>query len=375
MRILSTPSAAAGLPAESRRRLRGVTGLVSGVALCAAIGILSLWLCRMPAIQVHGVSALVLAMAIGMAAGNTVFDRIAPACSPGVSFAKQKLLRLGIILYGTRLTFQDIALVGTAGVLIDVLMVVSTFFLALLVGRKLLKLDRDTVVLIGAGSSICGAAAVLATAPVLKARADQATVAVATVVIFGTLATFLYPLLYRLAAHWTMLPGSAAAFGIYAGSTIHEVAQVIAAARAADAAAVDAAVISKMVRVMLLCPFLAAVSIHVSLKEKLAPATSGHRSAGIQKAAVLLKAVPWFAVCFVAVIALNSLAPVPAPLAARIEEFDTLLLAMAMAALGLTTQLAVFRLAGPGPILLAAALFSWLVIGGAAINQLVPKAL
>lgn len=371
MRLLSTTSTIAGLPSAASGHFRKALSLVRGLALCTAISALSFWLSHIPAIQSHGISVLIIAMIIGMIFGNTVFESIAPACMPGVSIAKQKLLRLGIILYGTRLTFQDIGKVGASGVVIDVLMVVSTFCLALLLGRTILKLERDTAVLIGAGSAICGAAAVLATAPVLKARADQATVAVATVVIFGTLGTFLYPLLYGLHQYWAILPGSANTFGIYAGSTIHEVAQVVAAARSADAAATDSAIIAKMVRVMLLCPFLAGISILVALKENRTASGGGQRLAAID----LLKAVPWFALWFIAIIALNSLIPFPASLAGSIEAVDTLLLAAAMAALGLTTQFSAFRLAGIGPVLLAAALFAWLVIGGAAINYLVPTLL
>jgi uncharacterized integral membrane protein (TIGR00698 family) len=259
--------------------------------------------------------------------------------------------------------------------LIDVLMVVSTFSLALLIGMRVLKLDRNTVLLIGAGSSICGAAAVLATDPVVKGRPEQVTVAVSTVVIFGTLATFLYPLLYQLSGIWTVLPASASAFGVYAGATIHEVAQVIAAARAVDAGAVDTAVIAKMVRVMMLCPFLLSIAVYIALADNAHSAkdrpTSFFR---IADGAVLVKAVPWFAFGFVAVVALNSLLPVPPVIISSAASADMFFLMMAMAALGLSTHISAFRLAGFKPILLAAILFCWLVLGGAWINHVVPGA-
>lgn len=111
-------------------------------------------------------------------------------------------------------------------------------------------LDKHTSWLIGAGSSICGAAAVLATEPVVKAEASKVTVAVATVVIFGTVAIFLYPAIYPLMSQWF----SPETFGIYIGSTVHEVAQVVAAGHAISPDAENAAVISKMLRVMMLAP-------------------------------------------------------------------------------------------------------------------------
>lgn len=158
-----------------------------------------------------------------------------------------------MVLYGLRLTFQDIAALGPAALIIDVLMVASTLTVAWWIGERWLKLPRESALLIGAGSAICGAAAVMASSPVLKARAEHTAVAVATVVLFGTLAMLLHPLIYAALPN---LFGSEQAFGIFTGSTIHEVAQVVAAGRAMDPAAADAALISKMLRVLLLAPAL-----------------------------------------------------------------------------------------------------------------------
>lgn len=158
----------------------------------------------------------------------------------GVEFSRSRLLRLGVVLYGLRLTLQDVVHVGFDGVAIDALVLGSTFALACIVGTRVFGLDRKTAMLIGAGSSICGAAAVMATGPVVRGRAEQVTVAVATLVVFGTIAIFLYPLLYMLNQHWQLIPGGAAGFGLYAGSTIHD----------------DTAVIAKMLWVMLLALLL-----------------------------------------------------------------------------------------------------------------------
>ena len=139
-----------------------------------------------------------------MVIGNTGYTRVQPICAPGVDFAKQRLLRAGIVLFGMRITFQDIGAVGWSGALVDAMMLASTFMLALLVGRRWWGMDARSVLLIGAGSSICGAAAVLATEPVVKARGEDVAVAVATVVVFGTLAIFLYPVLYHLVAQYRL---------------------------------------------------------------------------------------------------------------------------------------------------------------------------
>ena len=144
-----------------------------GLALTAAVAALALLLGQQPALQSHGLSALTLAIALGIGLGNTLYPRLAPRAAAGVGFSKQWLLRAGIVLYGVRLTFQDIGQVGVAAALIDVTLVASTLLLGWWAGTRLFGLDRGSALLIGAGSAICGAAAVMAAEPVLRARAEQ----------------------------------------------------------------------------------------------------------------------------------------------------------------------------------------------------------
>jgi uncharacterized integral membrane protein (TIGR00698 family) len=344
-----------------------------GLAISATLAAAGMALGRIGWLQDHGFSALTLAIVLGMLVGNTVYPRFAAASGAGVSFSKQTLLRLGVVLYGLRLTMQDIGQVGLAGVMVDALVLGSTFALACWVGTRWLGMDRKTVMLIGAGSSICGAAAVMAAEPVVKARAEQVTVAVATVVMFGTVSIFLYPLLFKLNQHWQIIAGGAHGFGIYAGSTIHEVAQVVAAARSVGPQAADTAVIAKMVRVMMLAPFLIMLSAWLARDgaRRLGASLKAGRQAPAQPHKAKL-AVPWFAFGFVAVVLFNSLNLLPAHVQAITTDIDTALLAMAMAALGLSTHLSAIRKAGFKPMLLALILFVWLVAGGALINHWVP---
>ncbi|WP_296556159.1 YeiH family protein [Pigmentiphaga sp.] len=330
-----------------------------GLLLATAIGVAAMGLAGWDFFASRGLSALTLAIVLGMLVGNTVYPRIAAPSAAGVGVAKQTLLRAGVILYGLRLTWQDIGGVGAAGVAIDAVMLLSTFGLAWLVGTRVFKLDRTSAWLIGAGGSICGAAAVMATAPVLRAKADQVAVAVATVVVFGTVSMFLYPFLYELNQQWGLIPGGTHGFGVYVGSTVHEVAQVIAAARAVGTEAADTAVIAKMVRVMMLAPFLLGLSAWL--------AWEGARG----KAEGSSLCIPWFAVGFIAMVVFNSLVRIPDWLMSAAIDFDTLLLAIAMAALGLTTHVGAIRRAGMRPLLLAGLLFVWLVGGGALVNALI----
>ena len=336
--------------------------LLPGLLLSGVIAWGAIQLGKLPWMQNHGMSALTLAIILGIVLGNSVYARLAPTCGAGVAFSKQTLLRLGIILYGFRLTFQDIGQVGLAGIAIDALVLTSTFGLAMFLGTRVFKLERNSAILIGAGSSICGAAAVMATEPVVKGRSEDVTVAVSTVVVFGTIAIFLYPLLYQLNLGWHVLAATPSAFGVYIGSTVHEVAQVVAAGKSIGQETANAAVIAKMVRVMMLAPFLVILSAVLARGKAKAGGGDG-------KAAKL--AIPWFAFIFIAVVAFNSLGWLSGGVVATVTDIDTALLAMAMAALGLTTHMSAIRRAGIKPLLLAGLLFCWLIAGGAAINHVV----
>lgn len=326
-----------------------------GLALAGAIAALAMYAASLPAMARLGASPLTIAIVLGIVMGNTIFPRIAAACTGGVDFSKARLLRLGIILYGFRITFQQIGDIGWAGVLVDVLVIVTTFTLAVQLGTRAFGLDRQTAMLIGAGSAICGAAAVMAAEPVVRGQANKVSVAVATVVIFGTVGMFLYPLLYPY------LGLSEHEYGLYVGSTIHEVAQVVVAGKAVSEQAASAAVIEKMLRVMMLAPFLVILSSRIGVSE--------HAQ---EKRSIM---IPWFAVLFIAVSGFNSLQLLPAPVVGSIVQLDTVLLAMAMGALGLRTHVGAIRQAGARPILLAAVLFAFLLGGGYAINRIVSMVL
>ncbi|SEL38857.1 conserved hypothetical integral membrane protein [Roseateles sp. YR242] len=340
--------------------------VLPGLALCLLLAGLAFLLSRLPWMQAHGLSALTLAIVIGMVAGHTVYRPLAAAADPGVQFTRQTLLRLGIVLYGLKLTVQDIGHMGLAGVLADALVVVSTLGLGAWLGTRWLRLDRELALLIGAGSAICGAAAVMAAAPVVKARSEQVAPAIATVVVFGTLSMLLYPVLYHWNQQVALIPGGPHGFGLYTGATIHEVAQVVVAGRAMGAEAADAAVMAKMVRVMMLAPCLLSLGVWLARRGR----GTTFRDRGASGEGV---AVPWFAFAFIGVVLLNSRWALPAAVAADVSDLDTLLLAMAMAALGLGTQVRAVMQSGPRPLWLATLLFIWLVVGGAAIMWVTTK--
>lgn len=330
--------------------------LFPGLAFCGLIAFIASYAGELSWMQSYGLSALTLAIILGMVIGNTWYKTVEHKLGPGVGLSKQKLLRLGIILYGFRLTLHDVKSVGFEGIASDALIVLSTFLLAVFIGVKLFKLSRNSVILIGAGSSICGAAAVMAADGVVDAEAEDVSVAVSTVVVFGSVAMFLYPYLYQLNLNANWIATNSTAFGIYAGSTIHEVAQVVAAGMNISPEVADVAVITKMVRVMMLAPFLLVIPFFCTTP-------NSTKKNGFP--------IPWFAFLFIAITLLNSMKILPTQWVEVLVQIDTILLSMAMAALGLTTHFSVVRKAGIKPLLLALMLFGWLIVGGALINRFV----
>ena len=298
----------------------------------------------------HGISALILAIVVGMVLGNVVQPRWQQRLEPGVGFAKHYALRLGIVLYGFNITFQDVLSIGWAGVLTDVVVILTVFFTGLVLGTRVFKMATNEAALIGAGSAVCGAAAVLATAPVIKAKSEHIAVAVATVVVFGTISIFLHPVLLKQMIAWGWIDGQPILQGLFIGSSVHEVAQVVAIGKAIDPNTAQMAVIVKMVRVMLLAPFLMMV-MWVFSRSSL---SQSDKTVQTEKTAIT---IPWFAFGFIAVAGLNSLQLLPSVLVQAIQAFDVLLLCIAMVALGFTTRISVIKKAGVKPILLASVLF------------------
>ncbi|OUR60263.1 hypothetical protein A9Q74_13660 [Colwellia sp. 39_35_sub15_T18] len=308
--------------------------------------------------QQFAISPLIIGIGLGIIYGNSLGRDFPDKWQAGVIFSTKTILRVGIIFYGFRLTFQEVADVGVVGITYSLAIVGTTFILGYLVGTKLLKLDRDTSILISAGSSICGAAAVLATEPVLKAEPYKASIAVATVVVFGTIAMFLYPFLYQDG----LLALSEQGMGVYLGGTLHEVAHVVGAGHVINADVANTAVIVKMLRVMLLAPFLVLLGVWLPSKVLQATGTKSLKKSNIT--------IPWFAVGFIAMVAFNSLNLLSANVVNNINGLDTFALTMAMTALGMETRIEKFKGIGFKPVYLATILFFYLMLAGYALTIL-----
>lgn len=333
-------------------------GTINGVIFVAIFAAAATMISEFAFVKSLGISPLVIGIVIGIFYANTLHNNTPKEWSGGITFSAKKILRFAIVFYGFRITFQQIAEVGVEGFLVSLIMLSTTFILGTWAGQRLFKMDRDTSMLSASGASVCGAAAVLATEPVLKAEEHKAAIAVSMVVLFGTIAMFLYPALYNMG----VFDMSAKEFGIYVGGTIHEVAQVVAVPASvpgASAEMANAAVIVKMTRVIMIAPMLILLGIYLSLSAK----KSGGEAGGVKLV------IPWFAVYFIGMAGFNSLGIVPQNIVALINQIDTFLLTMAMTALGIGTVFAKFKGLGLAPIYTAGTMFLWLVIGGYFITK------
>jgi len=345
---LSTTSPAARKAATPAPHARHAAGLLPGLALTAGIAGLSFALRQLPGVATF--SPMILAIVIGMGFHNLIGTP--GRARPGITFSLRRILRFAIILLGLQLTAQQIAEVGFTGVAIIVATLLATFAVTKWLGR-LLGVDRKLAELIAAGTSICGASAVIATNAVTQAHDEDVAYAVACVTIFGSLSMFLYPALPGL------LHLAPRAYGLWAGASIHEIAQVVAAAFQAGRDAGDYGTIAKLTRVTMLGPVVLGLGLLAARRQPGGNTPDGNLhvdDTGKRKAAP----IPYFVFGFIGLVLVNSVVTVPAAPKAWIVLATSFLLSMSLAAMGLETDIRKLRAKGLRPLLLGAA--SWLFI-------------
>lgn len=334
--------------------------MLHGVLLIALFSCAAFYIGEMGFIKSLSLSPMIVGIVLGMLYANSLRNNLPSTWVPGIQFSSKQILRLGIILYGFKLTFQDVLAVGVPAILIDALIVISTIYGGIFIGR-ILKMDRGVALLTSVGSGICGAAAILGAESAIRIKPYKTAVAVSTVVIFGTVSMFLYPILYRNGIF--LLPPNE--MGIFTGATIHEVAHTVGAGNAMGKEISDIAIIVKMIRVIMLVPVLLIISFMVF--KVAGKATTQKKIKNIS--------IPWFAIGFLGIICFNSFNLLPVGLLSFINDFDTFLLTMAMTALGAETSIDKFKKAGIKPFILASILYIWLIVGGYFLVKYIAPAL
>ncbi|NKS32633.1 putative sulfate exporter family transporter [Rhodococcus hoagii] len=284
------------------------------------------------------VSPLLIAIVLGAVAANTV--QLPATIRPGLTFSSKKLLRVGIALLGLQLMLSDIVGLGW-GMIAVVVAIVTLGITGTMVMGSVLGLSWTQRLLIACGFSICGAAATAAVDGVVDAKEEEVLTAVALVVLFGTLMIPTIPLLSRA------LGMDETTAGMWAGGSIHEVAQVIAAGGAIGGGALAVAAVVKLARVVMLAPVMAVIGLQQRRRSD--GTTAGTRP----------PLVPLFVVAFLACAALRSTGVLPDGVLSVAKVVQTALLTAAMFALGTGVHIATIRKVGPRPLALAAMSTVW----------------
>ena len=272
-------------------------------------------------------------------------DRRRQLLGPGVALARGRLLQIAVVLLGAQLSLQQVVRVGLSSLPVMLGTLVCCLLLALLVGRAM-GIGFDLSTLIGVGTAICGASAIAAVTPTIRAKHPDTAYAISTIFLFNLVAVLTFPPIGHA------LGLSQEAFGLFAGTAVNDTSSVVAAASSYGTTAADHAVVVKLVRTLMIIPLVVGLAFVVRCRERSTAASTPGASA-----TRLFSLVPWFLVAFVLVVAAKSVGVIPEGSLAGIRQLAVYLIATALSAIGLSTDIRALRRTGPRPMLLGLVLW------------------
>lgn len=306
--------------------MKQLTNKLPGIALAGVIAIPA-WLIG-KAVPVVG--SPVLGILFGMV---LAFWKRPALFNDGVQYTSKKLLQYSIILLGFGMNLFNIFKVGGQTLLLMAFTLTATFLTAFLAG-KCLKFGGSTRTLIGVGTAICGGSAIAATAPVIHAKDEEVAHAISTIFLFNVIAAFLFPVLGHL------MGMSNYNFGLWAGTAVNDTSSVVAAGYTFSSAAGNLAVIVKLTRTLMIVPVTLVLAIY----------TSRHTAGKTKGSYSLIKIFPWFVLGFIVAAVLNTFVPLGV-LGGLLPQVGQFVIVMAMAAIGLNTNVIKLVKNGGKPIL------------------------
>lgn len=320
-----------------------VPGLLVAVAVAVAATIIGQ--------QVPVVGGPVIAVVSGVLLSLRLHGRA--SLRPGVRFASRYVLQMSVVLLGLGLSISEVAKVGVSSLPVLLGSLAAALGVGLVVG-KLFGLDRDLRLLISVGTGICGASAIAATSATIGAAEVDISYAIATIFTFNVAAVLTFPTLGHL------LGMSPHGFGLFAGTAVNDLSSVVAAANIFAGASVGYAVIVKLTRTLMIVPITVASAI------------SRHRSsrddadAPLHVWSIVRRGLPPFLLFFIVAVVVNSILPLPSVLHSHIGVISSFMITVALAAIGLSTDVAGIRRAGVRPLLLGAIL--WVTVASVSLG-------
>jgi len=342
--------------------LKAIGNYAPGVILCLAIAIPSWFIGKALPVVGGPISAIVFGIVIAfvfpaLAAKELCAGRKGWGFAGGVNFTSKRLLQASIVLLGFEMDFFNVISVGKQSLFVMLFTFAMAFLTAYFLG-KALKLPGNATTLIGVGTSVCGASAIAATAPVIGAKNEDVSQAISTIFLFNIIAVFIFPALGR-----AMNMGDIS-FGMWAGTAINDTSSVVAAGAAwsnmaGDNEALVFATIVKLTRTLMIVPIALFLAVYTSYKRK------RESGAGFSFA----KVFPWFVIFFAIAALINTFTGLPAEASSALTEAGKFLIVMALAAIGLNTNIKKLISNGSRPILLGAS--CWVAV--AVVSLIVQK--
>ena len=329
-----------------------------GIALCLALA-LPAWLLGK---QFEVVGGPVFAILIGMAVALLLRNRDTASLEPGIKYTSKKVLQYAVILLGFGLNLAQIAQVGATSLPINISTITPSLVIAFVLCRTL-KIPSKISTLVGVGSSICGGSAIAATAPVIDADDEEIAQAISVIFLFNIIAALIFPALGGI------LGLTNEGFGLFAGTAVNDTSSVTAAASAWDgmhpgANTLDTATIVKLTRTLAIIPITLALAVLQLRRAKKAAAAGGTESAGTFS---LKKIFPYFIIFFVLASVITTVFALPSTVTAPVKELSKFFIVMAMAAIGLNTDLVKLVRTGGKPILMG--LCCWVGIAAVSLGM------
>jgi uncharacterized integral membrane protein (TIGR00698 family) len=307
------------------------------------------------------ISPLTAALIFGAILGNV--GVIPKPCDAGLKFASRQLLRAGIVLLGLQLSFGEVADLGSRGFIAVVVVVAITFFGTQFIARKL-GVSPGLGLLTATGYSICGVSAISAMTGAVDGDEEDATYAIALVTLFGSISIFLLP---ALASFFDM---GATRFGMWAGSSVHDVAQVIATSGTYSADSLSSAVIVKLTRVVLLAPLVALYAYQFA---KAAKRKATQHASGTSGAKVPI--LPMFIGLFLVAVAVRTTGVLSDDVMSSSKNIERTLLALALVGLGAGVNIKKMRALGSRPLLLGTLSYALVLLVSLVTIRLIPLTL
>lgn len=329
---------------RSRGRAR-VAPILPGLAVTAALAGIATEIGHFAPLLGAPVAGIVLGVLLSSSLGHS------PRLAAGLKFSSKFVLQLAVVVLGSQLSLGQVARVGANSLPVMLGTLTVCLLLAAWLGRHL-NVERDLRTLIGVGTAICGASAIAAASPLIRAKSNDVAYAISTIFLFNVTAVLLFPPLGHA------LGMSQHAFGLFAGTAVNDTSSVVAAATTYGADAGNYAVVVKLTRTLMIIPICLGLAALVRRRSTEVPLVQNHLSRA-------LHLIPWFLIGFLLVATANSIELVPTSSHHSLQVSSLYLITMALTAIGLSTNFAGLRRAGARPLLLGMLL--WMAVAGTSL--------